>query len=408
MRLLIAHNSYQQPGGEDQVARAEAGLLESNGHEVVWFRRHNDTVREYSNAGLALRTLWNGSAYADLRSLIRDTRPDVCHFHNTFPLMSPAVFYAAKAEGTPVVATLHNYRLLCPGGTCLRDGKPCEECLSKPVPYPAIQHACYRSSRSASSVTAAMLSLHRMLGSWSRTVDLYIVPSEFARRKFIEGGLPAARIAVKPNFLAEEPDDFSPANTRPTALFVGRLAPEKGIGILLEAWRRLRNPWNLRIAGDGPMAEAVSNAAQADGRIEMLGALSRRQVAREMREAQLLIFPSTWYEVMPLTLIEAAAAGLPVLASNLGAIAEMIHDGQTGMLFAAGDAASLCQQLDLCWNQPQKLAEMRVHARQNYERRYTPAANYSLLLSLYGRVCKNDCTGEITAGREDRLANSYK
>lgn len=384
MRVLVAHNSYRQPGGEDQVAAAEAALLERHGHEVVWFRRHNDDVRQSSYAGLAMKTIWNHSSYSALRALLRRTQPAVCHFHNTFPLISPAAFYAARAEKIPVVLTVHNYRLLCPGATLMRDGQVCQDCLSKAIPWPAVVHACYRQSRPATAATVTMLAAHRLLGTWSKAVDLYIAPSDFTRRKLLEAGLEPDKVALKPNFLESDPG-FSCARET-TALFVGRLAPEKGIQVMLDAWRMLDIPVRLRIVGDGPLAEQVSAAAEKDSRIEWLGALPRGQVMEHMRKAKVLLFPSTWYEVMPLTLIEACATGLPVAASALGVMTEIVEHGTTGLHFKAGDPLELARKVAWCWEHPRRLAEMGNAARRRYEDTYTPAANYRQLLNLYSSL----------------------
>jgi len=398
MRVLVAHNSYQQPGGEDRVAAAEAALLERHGHEVVWFRRHNDAVREFTRTGLALRTIWNSTIYSELRTLLRRTQPAVCHFHNTFPLMSPAAFYAAKAENLPVVVTLHNYRLLCPAATLTRQGRECHDCLSKSVPWPAVLHACYRESRTATAAAAAMLSVHRILGTWSKAVDLYIAPSDFARRMLVEGGLRGEKVAVKSNFLESDPG-FS-ADRDDAALFVGRLSAEKGIEVLLAAWRLLEVPMRLRIAGDGPLASQVAGAVRQDRRIEWLGAISRDRVIEEMKRARVLLFPSTWYEVQPLTLIEAAATGLPVLASALGAVPELVRHGETGVHFRPGDSADLARKALWCWQHPECLAEMGNRARQRFEDRYTAAANYGQLVGLYARAN----AGRQSPARESREA----
>ena len=406
MRVLIAHNSYQQPGGEDRVAAAEGSLLEQNGHEVIWFRRHNDAVSQYSATGMAMRTIWNRAIYSELRALLRRTRPSVCHVHNTFPLMSPAVFYAARAERIPVVLTVHNYRLLCPGSTFLRGGAVCQDCLSKTLPWPGVWHACYRHSRPATAATAAMLAVHRLAGTWRKAIGLYVAPAAFTRRKLIEGGLPAEKIAVKPNFLESDPG-FA-AGGRNGALFAGRLAPEKGIETLLDAWKQLSGPMPLRIAGDGPLAGRVAAAAAADPRIEWLGAISHGQVIDEMKRAQVLLFPSVWYEVLPLTLIEAYATGLPVIAARIGAVEEVVIDGETGLFATAGDAADLARRLSWCAQHPGELVRMGVRARQRFDDRYTAAANYQQLIGLYARVRASDCAALFMERREGPVVDSYR
>jgi glycosyltransferase involved in cell wall biosynthesis len=205
MRVLLLHNHYQQPGGEDQVFAAERDLLEAHGHRVLQYTTHNDQLADMGRAGLVKAAVWNGAVYRELRALIRKEKLQVAHFHNTFVLISPAAYYAAQAEGVPVIQTLHNYRLLCPNALFFREGRVCEDCLGKTFPWPGIAHACYRESRPASGTVAAMLTTHRALGTWKRAVDLYIALTGFAREKFIEGGLPSEKIVVKPNFVHPDP-----------------------------------------------------------------------------------------------------------------------------------------------------------------------------------------------------------
>jgi glycosyltransferase involved in cell wall biosynthesis len=244
MKILAIHNSYQQPGGEDQVFLAETSLLERYGHQVVRYSKHNDRAAGMNRLALAGTALWNNSTYRDLRVLIRRERPDVAHFHNTFPLVSPAGYYAAKAEGVPVVQTLHNYRLLCPNALFFRDGGVCEDCMGKAITWPGVVHKCYRGSRAASGLVTAMLATHRALRTWTDMVDVYIALTEFARRKFIEGGLPEERMTVKPNFV--DPDPGPGTSDDGHALFVGRLSPEKGVDTLLAAGNALEDGFPLR------------------------------------------------------------------------------------------------------------------------------------------------------------------
>ncbi len=246
--MLLLHNRYQQPGGEDQVFAAEGNLLEAHGHQVLRYTRHNDQVTDQNPLALAGATVWNQAVYRELRTLIRRERPQVAHFHNTLPMISPAAYYAARAEGVPVVQTLHNYRLLCPNALFYRDGQVCEDCLGKAVPWPGVVHACYRESRASSGAVATMLTAHRAIGTWKKAVDMYVALTEFARQKFVQGGLPAEKIVVKPNFI--EPDPGSGEGRGHYALFVGRLSQEKGVDTLLAAWEQLGEKVPLKIVGD--------------------------------------------------------------------------------------------------------------------------------------------------------------
>jgi glycosyltransferase involved in cell wall biosynthesis len=393
VKFLLCHNYYQQPGGEDQSFAAEARLLETNGHDVVRLTLHNDTIGSMGRLNVVRQTLWNSQVYTRVRQLIRQERPHLMHCTNTFPLLSPAVYYAARAEGVPVVQSLRNYRLLCPNALFLRDGQVCEDCLGKTVPWPGVMHGCYRGSRAASAVVATLTAGHRFLGTWTRAVDLYFTLTEFARRKFVEGGLDAERIAVKPNFI--DPDPGSGSGRGGYAVFVGRLSPEKGIDTLLEAWTHISERINLKIVGDGPLAEQVQAANRLDPRIEWLGRRTPDEVLALIGEAACLVMPSIWYETFGRTIIEAFARGTPVVASRIGALAELVDEGRTGLLFRPGDAGDLASAVQRLGADPERLAKMRAEARREYETKYTAEINYRLLLAIYQRAGANAGTREF-------------
>ncbi|MCA1567947.1 MAG: glycosyltransferase [Acidobacteria bacterium] len=394
MKILLAHNRYKQPGGEDQVFAAEAALLEAGGQHVVRYTVHNDQVEGMSAPALAGATLWNRAIYRELRAMFRRERPDVVHFHNTFPLVSPAAYHAARAEAVPVVQTLHNYRLLCPNAMLMREGRVCEDCLGRAVSWAGAARACYRESRAASGVTTLMLATHRALGTWREAVDVYVALTEFARRKFVEGHLPADKIVVKPNFVeagirpSEGPGDY--------ALFVGRLSPEKGVGVLLGAWRNLPHI-PLKILGDGPLIEEARAAAREGDlapRVEVLGRRERSEVLDLMRRARVVVFPSQWYEGFPLTIAEAFACGVPVIASRLGAMEEIVADGRTGLHFTPGDAADLATKIAWAWAHEREMEVMGREARREYEKKYTAERNYRMLTEIYRRAIKQNGRGE--------------
>ena len=277
MKILLVHNFYQQTGGEDLVVADETRLLESRGHQVVQYTAHNDAVNDLSRLGLGRRTVWNPQTYKDIREIITRERPLLVHIHNTLPLISPSVYYAASAEGLAVVQTLHNYRLMCPAALCFRNGHPCTECVGKPIPWGAIRHACYRESRTASAAVVTMLSVHRLLGTWHKP-SVYIALTAFARAMFIEAGMPADKLVVKPNFV--DPDPGAGTGTGDYAIFVGRLSAEKGIQTLLDAWRLIAGQVPLLIVGDGPLAPQVVAAAKEIPGITWLGKGHRRRLCR--------------------------------------------------------------------------------------------------------------------------------
>jgi len=381
MKILVVHNRYQQPGGEDQVFADETALLEVWDHRVLRYEVHNDQVEHLNRLTLAKDTVWSTSAHRELKALMRRERPDVIHFHNTLPLVSPAGYYAAATEGVPVVQTLHNYRLLCPVALFFRDGRVCEDCMGKAVPWPGVVHRCYRGSRAASGVIAAMLTTHRALGTWTKMVDVYVALTEFAQDKFIEGGLPAEKIVVKPNFVADDPGPGGGSDGY--ALFVGRLSPEKGIETMLAAWDRLRTGVPLKIVGDGPLRDRVIRAASRQPNVEWLGYKTVAEVHALMKRAGVLVFPSEWYETFGRVAVEAFAAGTPVIAANIGAVGELVEHGRTGLHFRPGDPEDLATRVGWALSHPAELGRMREEARAEYEAKYTAERNYRALMEIY-------------------------
>jgi len=388
MKIVIVHNTYQQPGGEDVAVAAESSLLERRGHTVIRYSRSNEEMAVMSAPRRLLMVkdmIHSEKSKREMLDLLRDERPDLVHVHNTFMMVSPSVFEACREAGIPVVQTLHNYRLLCPGWSLCREGKVCEECIESGL-WRGVWHGCYRDSRLMTAAVALMLQVHRMRGTWSHDVGGYVALTNFARDKFIEGGLPAARIGVKPNFLESDPGKRSSSGG--FALFVGRLSAEKGAEVLLEAWQKLKGTIPLVIMGDGPLRETLESEAAARNlsNITFAGWRSRGEILSAMKSASLLITPSLWYEGFPMTVVEAFACGIPVICSRLGGLPEIVEDGSTGLHFNPGDAEDLAGKLDLLWTQPSQLAAMGRAAREEYKRNYTAERNYELMMQIYERT----------------------
>jgi glycosyltransferase involved in cell wall biosynthesis len=382
VRVLIAHNHYRQPGGEDVVFSSEGALLAGKGHTVFRYTEQNSTLATRSRTATAVGALWSERRRRDLLRIIRRFRPDVVHFHNTFPLISPAAYYACSAEGVPVIQTLHNYRLICPSATFFRRGRVCEDCLASGCPWPAIVHKCYRRSRIATAVGASVSQVHRWLRTWQNRVDSFVALSEFSRAKFVQWHLPGRKIHVKPNFV--HPDPGTGTGTGDYVLYVGRLSAEKGIRTLLTAWRRL-GKIPLRIVGYGPLEEEVRGAAQRNptGKIRLLGRRSREQVFELMKEARIVVLPSEWYEGFPMVIIEAFACGAPVIAAALGAMREIVDHDRTGLLFTPGDPEELAGALEWLWSRREAARKMGLAARAEFERSYTAERNYGMLMEIY-------------------------
>lgn len=381
MKVALCHAHYQQSGGEDYCFRAEGELLERAGHSVSRVAVRNADLMEMSRARAALTTIWSGIGYETVRTLLRRERPDVVHFHNTFPLLSPSAWYAAGREHVPVVQTLHNFRFFCTNSFLLRDGRPCEACVGRRLSWPGVRHKCYRDSRAASATVAAMSAIHRAAGSYVRRVAIFVALSEFSRRMFIAGGLPADRIVVKPNFLMDDPGIGLHAGR--FALFVGRLSAEKGLATLIEAWKRLDAPIPLRIVGTGPLEWMFHEPMPG---VEWLGHAPPDHVRALMRDATLLVFPSECYENCPITLLEAFACGLPTVASNHGSIGEMVRAPEMGLHFRPGDAEHLAEVLAEGLADQERLSSMGHAARREFEARYSPEANLPQLMAIYGRA----------------------
>ncbi len=385
MRLLSVHNTYQIRGGEDESRESEEKLLREHGHTVDVYEETNDRIQAFNAAQLAIKTVWSQETYRNISDRLQQQPYDIVHVQNFFPLISPAVHYAAKKSGTPVVQTLRNYRLLCPNALFFRDGKVCEDCLGKAIPYPGVLNSCYRENTAASAAVAAMITAHKALKTWTKTVDLFITLTEFSRQKFIEGGLPADKIVVKPNFVYPDPGAGSGQGNY--ALYVGRLSVEKGIDTLIAAWEQLDIQVPLKIVGEGPLFDQVKQAAQRLPQIEPLGRCPLPEVHRLMGEAKCLIFPSKWYETFGRVAVESFAKGTPVIAAKIGAIAELVDSGKTGIHFEPGNSADLARKVTQFWCAPVEATNlMRTAARATFERKFTPAQNYRFMMEIYDRA----------------------
>jgi glycosyltransferase involved in cell wall biosynthesis len=388
VKIALVHNTYQQPGGEDRVFEQERRMLQGAGHTVIPFLRSNFAAEAYKGfrrLNLAAATVWGRQSRSEFKQVLAREKPDVVHVHNTFMMISPSIYSACREAGVPVVQTLHNFRFLCPAANFFRDGKVCEECLEHTV-WRGVQHGCYRKSRVATATVAMMLEYHHRRKTWTDSVSYFIALSEFARGRFIAGGLPAERIVVKPNFV--DPDPGPGMQERNYAVFVGRFSPVERMRTVLSAWERLNNRIPLVVVGGGPeRAEIEAEAVRRNlAAIRFAGVLPNPETIAIIQGARFLIFPSEWYENFPVTIAEAFACETPVICSALGSMKEIVTDQLTGLHFVPGNSESLAEKAALAWDNPLRMREIGVVARREYLARYTAEQNYEQLMSVYHRA----------------------
>jgi len=378
MKILVAHNYYQQRGGEDTVFENEVRLLGSAGHDVHTLVVSNDTIASPIDKALTMmRTVENPIGVAAMVRAVKAFRPALVHVHNFFPLLSPGVYGVCHRAGIPVVQTLHNYRAICGAALLLRRGKICRLCVDG-SPLWGVVHRCYRGSVVGSVAAARMISSHRHRRTWSTAVDRYIALSEFGRSIFVGAGFPAGRIDVKPNFI-EDPGPPPADVPRDGVLYVGRLSLEKGVRYLVEACTSRGYP--LRIAGTGPDLAAIQHLARPN--VTVLGNLPRDAVLDEMRRAAVIVVPSIWYEGFPMVIVEAFACATPVIASQIGALAELVEDGVTGLHVPPADPAALADRIGHILRNPAEGRKLGRAARGTFMERYTPDVNLKLLETTY-------------------------
>lgn len=390
MKVLLCHNYYRSsaPSGEDSVFRNERDMLQRNETDTFLFERYNDDINESTlirKVKLAIKSAWSTETYNDLTTLIKKTRPDIAHFHNTFPLISPSAYAACHDAGIPVVQTLHNFRFICPGAQLQRNGHICEECIDHSL-LPALLHRCYRKSFSATAAVVWMLQFNRLRKNYQQLVDCYIALTQFAADRLISGGLPKEHIVVKPNFLLNTPEIGQGGGGY--AVYTGRLSEEKGLRTLLRAWKNVEG-LQLKILGDGPLKDELVDATKdMCAEIEFLGFCDQEKVRKIVSKAEFQIVPSEWYEGLPMVVLEAYALGTPVIASRIGSLDSIVEDGITGAKFTAGDATDLASTVNSLWMDKHALINFRSKVRKVFDGKYTETRNYGMLMEIYSNTIK--------------------
>ena len=379
MHILQVHNSYRQRGGEDTVVAADARLLRSAGHAVTQYIVPNPVGSIETGMRLGL-SLWNPQAGRRFRRTLEGAKPDIVHIHNTWFSITPAAAHEARRARVPVVMTLHNYRLSCANGQFFRNGGQCTECL-KGSAFNGLLHRCYQDSFGASAFAAANTGIHRQLGTWTKNVDLFLCLTEFAKACFIEAGIPEEKLRIRHNCVADHHGRTVPASKSHQLAYIGRLAGEKGVRGLLEAWRLARvEDLELLVVGDGPEREALA-AMRVPG-VRFTGSMEHGAVLETLRTIRCLVFPSLWFEGEPMIVVEALAAGTPVLASDVGGISELLGRGSAGWLTQAGDIEAWRRALQDLGNNVDIDTKSRA-ARDMYLKRHTLPEGLQSLVAGY-------------------------
>jgi glycosyltransferase involved in cell wall biosynthesis len=393
MKILLVHNYYRSvnPSGENMVFDQERSLLELHGHEVEVFNYFSDNIEKKNIIGKMLQAFsipWNHKVYKRIKEVVSEIGPDVIHVHNTFPMISPSIFFGIK--NIPCVLTLHNYRIFCSSAVLMRDGKICTKCIDRGSVVPSLLYGCYRKSRILTIPLAASILLHKILKTWKKQVDAFIVFSEFQKKMVILGGCPKEKIHIKPNYYPDiqNNENVKCVHREKFVLFVGRLSEEKGVKTMIKAWLQWDDAPKLHIVGDGPL-RSILESKSAGKEIYFHGQLNKKETQKYMSTATLLLIPSECYEGFPMVLHEAFFSGTPVIASNLGSLPQIVKDGENGLIFDAGSEKSLIDRVEYLINSKRALSVLSKGARLSYESLYNQSVNYNMLLAIYKKVIIN-------------------
>ena len=381
--VLIVHNYYQIPGGEDTVVANEMRMLRENGHKVMLYSRNNlelKSMSKFQKLMMPINTIFNLKTYKEIKQIIRKESIDIVHIHNTLSLISPSVYYAAKTCTVPIVQTIHNFRLLCPGATFYRDGQICEDRVRQGL-YCAVKHGCYRNSKFQTLACVISTAIHRMTGIYGKIN--YICLTEFTRKKLLtQKQIKPERISVKPNVVY----DFG-GHGKPTDyfVFVGRLEKIKGIELLVNTFKKMPNI-KLKIIGTGSLNDEIKQKIKSEqiNNIELLGFMNRDEVNRVVCGAKALIMCSQWYETFGMVIVEAYSNGVPVIVGNIGNIQELVKPDVTGKLFTYNSEDALANVV-LNFNE-EEISLFGRNCYKYYKNNFTPENNYKKLISIYEKI----------------------
>jgi len=384
LKVLIVHNYYQIPGGEDTVVKNESNLLKENGHEVILYTRHNNELKKKGILGkivLPFETIFSFKTYREVKELIKKNDIDIVHVHNTLPLISPSVYYAAFNCKVPVVQTIHNFRLLCPAATLTRDGKICEECIRKGLKS-ALKHKCYRNSFLQTLVVVMMLAIHRAVGTYNK-VNGYIALTEFSKNKLRNLLKEEKKIFIKPNFVKNQSKIVLPRLVENYFVFIGRLDKLKGVNLLLEAWLEVKDT-ELYIIGEGPEKQKLEWIIKENNirNVKLTGFLPMQEALDIVSKSKAVIIPSQLYEVFGMVAIEAFSVGVPVIASNIGALSKIVNE-TNGLLFQYDNKRDLIEKINLLNNDKEMVDKLSAGALDTFNKLYSDKINYQLLMKIY-------------------------
>ncbi|MGN0552816.1 MAG: glycosyltransferase family 4 protein [Oscillospiraceae bacterium] len=382
--VLVVHNYYQLPGGEDTVAQNEISMLKEHGHKVIFYTRSNSEIKNMDlirKVGLAFSSIFSFRTYRDVRKMIREESIDVVHVHNTLSMISQSVYYAALSMNVPVVQTVHNFRMLCPAATFYRDGHICEDCVEKGQMC-AVKHKCYRGSRSQTLVCVINTLFHRMTGIYGKIN--YICLTEFNKTKLLQlRQISAEQVSVKPNCINCTGTIICEDDRSDQYIYAGRLEKIKGIDVLLDAWALLgKNTPKLILCGAGPMEDWCRKyIAEHSLNAELRGQLQNNEVRSLLAESKALILPTRWYEGFPMSIAEAFSVGTPVICSDIGNAASIVDEGVTGCKFSPGNAQELAEAVKRCKDLCNSTFDV-------FQKKYTAENNYKQLFEIYRCACK--------------------
>lgn len=386
-KVLLVHNYYQIPGGEDTVFNNEKKLLEDNGHEVITYTRDNEEINNFhllKKLCYPLNTIFSLKTYNEVKKIVLDNQIDIVHVHNTWPLISPSVYYAAFHYNIPIVQTIHNFRMICPGATLYHDGKICEDSLYKGL-WHSVKLKVYKGSFIHTLISATTLKIHRVIGTYKKVN--YIFLTEFNKKKILElnknGHIVIAedKTFIKPNFVNIDRELIEFEQRKNQFVFAGRLDKLKGIDILLESWKEIKD-FDLIICGTGPEEEWCKKFIEENGisNVRMMGFVQNEKVMDIIAESKALILPTQWYEGFPMTIVESLACGTPVIGSDIGNVGSLIENGVTGLKFEYNSVESLSKFV-------RTITDMVSSSKDKFDESYIASANYQKLLQIY-QNCK--------------------